>query len=98
MSPSKAQWYVPRGLDEMPQLLFLDLHQQMLLLVPLAIGQVVGSVLAGIGVGLALIYAYRRLKNSQHPQFILHMAYWYLPKYVVQLRHCPPAHLRLYVG
>ncbi len=98
MSVNKAQWHVPRSLDEMPQLLFLDFYQQLLLMLPLLIGQVAGSLLAGVGVGMALTYAYGRIKTSQHPRFIIHMAYWYLPSSLMHLRYSPPAHLRLYVG
>ena len=94
----RVEWAVPRSIDDTPRVLFLDLHQLVLILVPAGAGIMLGSMLAGMAAGALLAKAYGSLRANRHPCIVKHLAYWYLPPWVVGLRCSPPAHRRLYVG
>ena len=94
----QGKWFVPNSLDELPQFLFLNLHQLVGMATFICLGMVSGSLFLGVVLGALFVYFYARLRAGRHSHFLLHMAYWYLPKYVVQLQNVPPAYLRIYVG
>lgn len=94
----RIDWRVPRHLDELPRLLFMDSNQAIVLLVVLAAGIALGYAFAGIALGVLAAWAFARLKSGRHPQFLLHLAYWHLPRGVAPMRSTPPAHNRIYLG
>lgn len=92
------EWTVPRSLDEKPQLLFLDMHQLVGMVVCIALGLVGGSLVVGLLVGSLFAKVYARMRSGRHSHFLIHMAYWHLPGWVVRLRCTPPAYRRLFIG
>ena len=94
----KTEWSVPVSLDEPYKLLFLDLHQLMLIVGMAGIGIVADSMFWASCVGLALAYGYGELLAQHGPSYIVRLAHWYLPKWVLNLRRVPPGYLRLFVG
>lgn len=93
-----VEFTVPGSLDEIPQLLFLDLHQLIGIVMLAALGLLAGSMLAGMVLGGLFAKGYAWLRAGRHPRFFMHLAYWHLPSRVLPLRGLPPAHLRVYVG
>lgn len=94
----RLEWTVPRSLDETPKLLVFDMHQVVVFVAMAAFGIVIGSMLTGIVAGAVLAKAYGNLRSSRHRCIVKHLAYWYLPGWVLNLRGSPPAHLRMFVG
>ena len=94
----RVEWVVPRSLDESPRLLLFDMHQVILFLVLSCVGIVLGAMIAGIVCGVILAKAYGKIRSSKHPCIVKHLAYWYLPGWVLSLQGSPPAHLRVFVG
>lgn len=94
----RIEWQVPRSLDEIPQFLFLDMHQLIGMVVLITLGLLAGSVIAGLAVGCVFVKGYARLRAGRHSHFLMHMAYWHLPAWVLQLRGTPPAFQRIYLG
>lgn len=94
----RLEWAVPRSLDEIPQFLFLDLHQLIGVVLFTTLGLLAGSMLGGLVLGLGIAKAYARLKAGRHSHFVIHLAYWHLPAWVLQLHSTPPAYQRIYLG
>lgn len=94
----RLEWNVPRSLDETPRLLLFDIHQVVLFVTLAALGIVLGSMLGGIAAGAMLAKLYGNLRSHRHPCIVKHLAYWYLPAWVLSLHGSPPGHLRVFVG
>lgn len=94
----RIEWQVPLHLDESPRLLFLDMGQLSVLLLALGLGIALNAMLIGMAIGLVLARIQGALAAGRHPRFLMHVAYWHLPGWVLSLRRSPPSCLRLFVG
>ena len=94
----QLEWRVPRYLDETPRLLFMDAHQALVMLLIFGTGLTLGFLFSGLVLGLAAAWLINRLKKGRHHRFLLHLAYWYMPSWIVSFACTPSAHNRLYLG
>lgn len=90
------EFYIPRTLDEPAKILLWSYDEGIMLLAPIGFGIIFGYTLAGMIVGLSLFIFWRRLKGRNQSNYILALAYWYLPAGLIQFKKTPPSHNRIF--
>lgn len=92
MAPADLSHYIPTRLDGGGKFLFWD---------PDVVGIAMVGAMAGISgdypilgmiCGVALAYAYSKLKSGKHPGLAVHLLYWWTG--MPTPRELPPSHLR----
>jgi conjugal transfer pilus assembly protein TraL len=91
------QLSVPRTLDSPPRFFFWDLDVAMVFLLCLGIGIVAGFTMTFAIIGIFLASAFSRMRSGQHPGYLLHLMYWYLP-ISVGFKRTPPSYERYFIG
>ena len=89
---------IPRRLDDKAKFLWWDMDQAMLVSTFLMLGVLAEMVAAGFVTGLIAGYMYSRAKAGKHPDFAIHLMYWYLPSSLFKMNVIPPSHLTEFIG
>lgn len=84
--------FIARRLDANSKFLFWDLDVAAFAVVGMLVGLGTGYNLMGLAGGIALAFAYAKLKSGKHPGMAAHLLYWWtgLP----QPKELPGSHLR----
>lgn len=90
-------YYIPAALDEPDRWLFFTPDEAFILIGSVLCGIIFDFMLLGIVGAIAGVYAIKRLKGSDQPNWAICAAYWFLPS-LLRLRATPPSHLRFLVG
>ncbi|MCE2993408.1 MAG: type IV conjugative transfer system protein TraL [Alphaproteobacteria bacterium] len=90
------EFYIPRTLDEPAKILFWPYDEGLVLLAPIGLGIILGYNLFGMISGLALFIGWRKLKGSNQSNYIIGLAYWYLPPWFIKFKKTPPSHYRIF--
>ncbi len=83
---------IPRRLDAAGKFLFWDVDVAAFALLGMLIGLGTGYNLSGLIVGIAMAFAYAKLKAGRHPGMATHLLYWWTG--MPQPKELPGSHLR----
>lgn len=89
---------IPRRLDDKPKFLWWDMDQAMLVSMFIMLGVIAEMLGAGLVIGITVGYVYNKAKAGKHPDFAIHLMYWYLPEWVLGLKSIPPSHETEFIG
>lgn len=88
---------VPRSLDAPPRFFFWDFDVAIVFLLCLGFGIVTGFTMTFSVIGIFAAAGFSRLRSGQHPGYLIHLMYWYLP-ISVGFKRTPPSHERFFTG
>ena len=86
--------YIPRYLWAQPQIVWWELDEFLLFIVPLVIGNFANQLMVGIAVGAVLSTLFKKFKEGQQEGFLYHFLYWHG---LWKRDWVPPSWLREYV-
>ena len=92
MAAADLSHYIPRRLDAAGKFLFWDLDVAGIGMLGMMIGLGTGFPVLGLLVGIALAFAYSKLKSGKHPGMAAHLLYWWTG--MPAPRDLPGSHLR----
>jgi conjugal transfer pilus assembly protein TraL len=88
---------IPRSLDAPPRCFFWDFDVALVFLLCIGLGIVTGFTMSFAVAGIFAAAGFSRLRSGQHPGYLLHLMYWYLPV-SVGFKRTPPSHERHFTG
>lgn len=92
------KYYIPQLLDEPFKIFLLTLDELILLISPvLIVGFFLNQMILGFIIGLAALFAIKKLKGEQGHFYLVNLAYWYLPP-LIKFRVTPHSYVRDYLG
>lgn len=92
--------YIPKYLDAKERFIFWEMDQAIIGLLIMGFGVIAGSMLSGMVIGGYVAWQYGRIKSGKHPDFAVHMMYWWLPSSIAltKTRATPPSDQRYFLG
>ncbi|MDF3047694.1 MAG: traL [Candidatus Midichloriaceae bacterium] len=91
-------FYIPRTLDEPTRILFWSIDEALIMIAPTGLGIILGHTLIGMAIGMGCFLGWRKLKGAKQANYILYMAYWWLPECLFKFKKTPASYYRVYVG
>jgi conjugal transfer pilus assembly protein TraL len=92
------KYYLPKMLDEPFRLYVLTVDELLILVLPiLLIGFVLHQIVVGFILGIGGLGLLKKYKGEQGHFYLVHLAYWYLPK-IINFKVTPPSYIRQYLG
>ncbi len=92
------KYYIPQSLDEPFRIFLLTIDELALLVVPIIIlGFFLNQMILGFIIGIASLFAIKKLKGEQGHFYLVNLAYWYLPP-IFKFKVTPHSYIRHYLG
>lgn len=89
--------FVPRKLDEPPRFFFWEFDIALVFLVGIGFGILSNQIVLCTVLGTVGATVFSKTKSGQHPGYLVHLLYWYLPLNI-GLKRTPPSYEREFVG
>ncbi|MDR0422971.1 MAG: type IV conjugative transfer system protein TraL [Rickettsiales bacterium] len=93
-----SNFIVPKTLDEPEKILFFTYVELAVLMFPLIVGITIGHTIKGVIGGVLFFFCYKKVNPSNDGFSITHLAYWYLPSWLFNLKKIPSSDIRIYIG
>lgn len=92
--------YIPKYLDAKEKFIFWEMDQAIIGLLVMGMGVLAGAMLTGMVIGGWVAWQYGKLKAGKHPDFAVHMMYWWLPPSIPfrPTKVTPPSDQRYFLG
>lgn len=92
--------YIPQKLNAPPKILFWEVDVVVVFAVPIwFFGFILKQPIVAIFLALMLSYVFKKAKTSNHPKFLKHLMYWYLPGSVgLKLKSIPKSFVRVFLS
>ncbi len=100
MNQDDRQHYIFKSLDNPIRILFWNVDEFLLIVIPFFIGLIFGSVVVSVLTISIVIYLYKKFKKRYRKLYFSHLMYWNLPtgkmKKIGIYKSLPFSHIREY--
>jgi conjugal transfer pilus assembly protein TraL len=93
--------YIPSKLDVPPKILWWEVDTVVVFAVPLwFFGLILKEYVLALLCAFLLSYFFKKVKTSNHPKFLKHFLYWYLPSGIggIKLKSLPISSVRYFLS
>lgn len=95
---SDLGYYVPRRQDDPPKVLFWEMDEAGVFILPLMVGLMLEFFVGGLVLGVIARSLFVKMKVGRGAAYVTHLLYWYTPSSVFTLRCTPPSYVREFIG